>query len=71
MARVLVVDDESLSRTLVTEVGESLGYEVLAAASIKEGLDLAERGVDVVLLDVLLPDGDGLGRSRRSPDGPT
>ncbi len=60
MARVLVVDDESLSRTLVTEVGESLGYEVLAAASIKEGLDLAERGVDVVLLDVLLPDGDGL-----------
>ncbi len=60
MARVLVVDDESLSRTLVAEVGESLGYEVLAAASIREGLDLAERGVDIVLLDVLLPDGDGL-----------
>ena len=60
MARILVVDDASLSRALVTEVGESLGYEVLAAASIKEGLALAERGVDVVLLDVLLPDGDGL-----------
>ena len=44
MARILVVDDESLSRALVTEVGESLGYEVLAAASIKEGLALAERG---------------------------
>ena len=33
---------------------------MLTAASIKEGQDLAQRGVDIVLLDVLLPDGDGL-----------
>ena len=60
MARILVVDDESLIRALVADVGESLGHEVLTAASIKEGQDLAQRGVDIVLLDVLLPDGDGL-----------
>ena len=60
MARILVVDDESLIRVLVADVGESLGHEVLTAASIKEGQDLAQRGVDIVLLDVLLPDGDGL-----------
>ena len=60
MARILVVDDESLIRILVADVGESLGHEVLTAASIKEGQDLAQRGVDIVLLDVLLPDGDGL-----------
>ena len=60
MARILVVDDEKLSRTLIADVGESLGHEVSAAATIREGLTLAQRGVDVVLLDVLLPDGDGL-----------
>ena len=60
MARILVVDDESLIRVLVADVGESLGHEVLTAAPIKEGQDLAQRGVDIVLLDVLLPDGDGL-----------
>lgn len=60
MARILVVDDESLIRVLVADVGESLGHEVLTAASIKEGQDLAQRGVDIVLLDVLLPDGGRL-----------
>ena len=45
MARILVVDDESLIRVLVADVGESLGHEVLTAASIKEGQDLAQRGV--------------------------
>ena len=60
MARILVVDDESLIRALVAEVGSSLGHEVLEAASIKEGFALARTGVDIVLLDVLLPDGDGL-----------
>lgn len=43
MARILVVDDESLIRVLVADVGESLGHEVLTAASIKEGQDLAQR----------------------------
>ena len=45
MVRILVVDDESLIRVLVADVGESLGHEVLTAASIKEGQDLAQRGV--------------------------
>ncbi|MFR6518329.1 MAG: sigma-54 dependent transcriptional regulator [Bilophila wadsworthia] len=45
MARILVVDDESLIRVLVADVGESLGHEVLTAASIKEGQDrVARRG---------------------------
>mgnify|MGYP000825484116 FL=1 len=53
MARILVVDDESLIRVLVADVGESLGHEVLTAASIKEGQDLAQRGVDIVLLSLI------------------
>lgn len=60
MARILVVDDERLIRTLTVEVGSSLGHEVFTAANIRDGLALARQNMDIVLLDVLLPDGDGL-----------
>lgn len=65
MARVLIVDDERLVRTLVREVGSGLGHEVLEADSLADGLRVAEQGVDLVLLDVMLPDGDGLARVER------
>ena len=58
---ILIVDDEknirsSLSRSLSLE-----GYETLAAATAHEGMDTLEReAVDLVMLDVRLPDGDGL-----------
>lgn len=70
MARILVVDDESLTRTLVAEVGGSLGHEVLEAPTIETGLALAQKGVDIVLLDVLLPDGDGLAHVGVFAQGP-
>lgn len=60
MARVLIVDDERLVRALVREVGASLGHEVAEADTLAEGLRQAEQDVDLVLLDVMLPDGDGL-----------
>jgi len=62
MTKLLVVDDEALVRALVEEVAGSLGLEVLSANTLAEGLALGYEGVDVVLLDVLLPDGNGLER---------
>lgn len=62
MGRILVVDDESLIRTLVVEVGSDLGHEVFTAANIRDGLALARQNMDVILLDVLLPDGDGMAK---------
>ena len=60
MARVLVVDDEGLMRTMVQVVCNRLGHEPLMAGSIQEALRMAVEPVDVVLLDVWLPDGNGL-----------
>jgi len=60
MTKLLVVDDEVLVRTLVEEVAGGLGLEVLSAGTLAEGLALGYEGVDLVLLDVLLPDGNGL-----------
>ena len=60
MARILVVDDEIMIRTLTAEIGEAMGHEVLLASGIEEALQVGSNGADIVLLDVLLPDGDGI-----------
>lgn len=60
MARVLVVDDEGLMRTMVQVVCNRMGHEALLAGSIQEALGMVAEPVDVVLLDVWLPDGNGL-----------
>jgi two-component system NtrC family response regulator len=62
MTKLLVVDDEALARALATEVAVGLGLEVLSAGTLAEGLALGKTGVDLVLLDVLLPDGNALER---------
>lgn len=73
MARVLVVDDENLMRTMVEVVCRRLGHEALCAATLEEGRRLAAAGVDVILLDMLLPDGNGLDAQQELaslPDAP-
>ena len=60
MARILVVDDEALVRTMVEVVCRRLGHEALCASNLAEGLELGKKGIDVVLLDVWLPDGNGI-----------
>lgn len=60
MTRVLVVEDQqSLLRNLVRGLEEE-GYEVIPAASIREARDALSRQPELVLLDVMLPDGSGL-----------
>ena len=64
-ARVLVVDDEpEITRALRTILAGH-GYEPILAATAKEGLDLLDRRhPDIVLLDLVLPDGSGLDVTR-------
>jgi PAS domain S-box-containing protein len=60
--RVLVVDDEELVLGASKATLEALGYEVLAATTSAEAEGLlaeAEGGVDLVLLDVMMPEVDG------------
>jgi two-component system KDP operon response regulator KdpE len=58
---VLVVDDELQIRRLVRVCLEANGYRVLEAATGQEGItEAAQRKPDVVLLDLGLPDMDGV-----------
>lgn len=58
---VLVIDDEATIRESLVEFFQSSGFTARAASSATEGRRLAqEHAPDVVLLDLRLPDADGL-----------
>jgi len=62
---ILVVDDESLIRWSLTERLTAEGYVVSEAETAAAALAKSEEGVDLVLLDYRLPDGDGLSVLKR------
>lgn len=58
---ILVVEDDAVTRRLIENALESEGLSVKCASSAKEAAALARsHPFDVILLDRMLPDGDGL-----------
>ncbi len=59
--RVLLVEDDDDNRELMAEVLAAAGFEVVSAASGRDGLrSLSERSVDVIVTDVGMPGMGGL-----------
>ena len=59
--RILAVDDELQILRALKLVLREAGYEVLTAANMEEALDVAAVSpVDAAIIDLLLPDGDGV-----------
>lgn len=57
---VLIVDDEETARNNIGSFLSGVGYEVFGVATLREAKEYIERGqADIILLDVLLPDGYG------------
>jgi CheY-like chemotaxis protein len=64
---ILLVEDDPKLRRLYTDVLSATGYTVLSASSGKEGLNLLMSNVPkVVILDIMLPDINGIEICRRA-----
>ena len=61
MKRILVADDNPVSRELIREILEADDYEVIEAGDGQEALDkLREYSPDLALLDIQMPILDGM-----------
>ncbi len=70
-ARILIVDDQIHALHGVSRIMKTAGYEVLEASNGTDCLKLAtEHKPDLILLDVVLPDIDGMEVCRRIKSDP-
>ncbi len=61
MKRILLVDDDFMLRTSLADILADSGYEVSEATNGNQGLAALEREpFDLVVLDILMPERDGL-----------
>src|SRR5437868_15498640 len=69
---IMVVEDDDATRAFLADNLKADSYEVVAAASARQALNLLEvKDCDLLLLDVMLPDASGfeLCRRLREADG--
>ncbi|MGX6602641.1 response regulator [Micromonosporaceae bacterium Da 78-11] len=71
MSRILLVEDEELNRTLVKAVLSRAAVAAVRAAEVVDATNLAmardklgSEDIDLILLDMNLPDGNGLSLAR-------
>lgn len=55
---LLVEDDKSLNRGISFKLNKE-GYKVFSAKTVKEAWEMFNNNIDLILLDIGLPDGDG------------
>ena len=61
MATILLIDDDDEVRETLRELLEARGYDVAAAPNGRVGLEiLSERGADVVITDIFMPEMEGI-----------
>ncbi|HBY84691.1 MAG TPA: DNA-binding response regulator [Colwellia sp.] len=63
--KILIVDDDELTRQVLSSYFENEGYDVLCATTAEEAEELLVLGtVDLILLDIRMPGKDGLTLTR-------
>ncbi|MCC0635784.1 MULTISPECIES: response regulator transcription factor [unclassified Clostridioides] len=59
MSKILIVDDERELVTLLEKKLKSKGHEVLIAYNGNDGIELAKKQPDLIILDIMMPGADG------------
>lgn len=70
-SRIVVVDDNPATLYSTSRILRGAGFDVREATSGQEGIDIALKGTDAVILDVNLPDINGFEVCRRLRANPT
>jgi CheY-like chemotaxis protein len=66
MARILVIDDDLAVQLVATLLLERQGHQTIVADNGRSGLDILEAGdVDLLIIDIFMPEMDGLETIRR------
>jgi CheY-like chemotaxis protein len=66
MHKILVVEDNEKNMYLMVFLLSKAGYQVIQARTGKEGIRLAQKEKpDVIIMDIMLPDIDGLEVTRK------
>ena len=61
MARILLIEDHDLIRSLLRDTLELAGHTVIEARDGADGIDLfRQAGADLVITDIVMPDKGGL-----------
>ena len=60
MAKILVIDDERAIRSVLKDILEMEGYEVITAEDGLKGVEAAQQGVDLIYSDIKMPGLDGM-----------
>ena len=69
--RILIVDDDGEQVEVLSLAFNRQGFETISAATVAEGLELARsRRPHLVILDIRLPDGNGLDMCQVLSDDP-
>ena len=72
MPNILIIDDDPEVCTTMESLVRRMNLDCLTAGSLTQGIEtLAANDVDVVFLDVRLPDGDGLAALSQIKDAPS
>ena len=60
--RILIVDDEAALRTALFRTLDRKGHQVITSSSAKEAetISQSDKSIDLAILDLRLPDGDGI-----------
>ena len=63
--KILLVEDDTALRGALEELLDREGYEVIKASNIRTAQDAMNSDIDLAMLDVGLPDGDGVSLCRQ------
>ena len=63
--KILLVEDDTALRGALEELLSREGYEVIKASNVRSAVEAMNPEIDLAMLDVGLPDGDGVSLCRK------